>query len=157
MATHLSFQVEAFSAVQPELLPLFPRHWEELALDKEEVPLDPDWARYAQMEATGAISMVTARENGRLVGYCIMLLGPGLHYRTCYDAKMDIFWIAPEQRGHAMPGLRLFRAVEKELRRRGVQRVYLGSKLHKDVGRLFVALGYHPVETWYSKMLSEDG
>ena len=65
---------------------------------------------------------------------------------------MDVFWLAPEIRGR-MGGLRLFRAVEKELRRRGVQRIYVGSKLHKDVGRLFLALGYHPIETWFSKML----
>lgn len=153
MATHLSFQVEAFSAVWPELQPLLPRHWEELALDKESVPLDPNWPRYAEIEKAGAISMVTVRENGCLVGYCIMVLSPGLHYRTCYEARMDVFWLAPEVRNQAMPGVRLFRAVEKELKRRGVQRVYVGSKLHRDVGRLFERLGYHPIETWYSKML----
>lgn len=152
MATHLSFQVEAFSDVWLELQPLLPRHWEELALDKESVPLDPNWERYAELEKAGAISMVTGRENGKLVGYSIMFLTPGLHYKTCYEARMDVFWLAPEIRGR-MGGLRLFRAVERELKRRGVQRVYVGSKLHKDVGRLFTALGYHPVETWFSKML----
>ena len=156
MATHLSFQVERFADVLPEVKPLLPRHWEELALDKDAVPLDPNWQRYAELDAVGAISLVTARENGRLVGYCYMILSPGLHYRTCYEARMDIFWLDPSVRGQAMPGVRLFKAVEKELRRRGVQRVYMGSKLHKDVGRLFERLGYRPIETWYSKMLTEN-
>jgi GNAT superfamily N-acetyltransferase len=149
---HLSFQVEAFSEVIKEGEDLFHRHWEELALDKDEVPLAPNWGRYAELEAAGALSAVTARQNGKLVGYSFMFLFPGLHYKTCFEARMDIFWLAPEVRGR-MGGVRLFRAVEKELRRRGVQRVYVGSKLHQDVGRLFLALGYHPIETWYSKML----
>jgi GNAT superfamily N-acetyltransferase len=156
MSEHLSFQVEPFSAIFDEVQPLIFRHWEDLALNKDKVPLLPNWARYRQLEGDGALSIVTARNNGRLVGYSAMILSPGLHYSSCYEARMDIFWLSPEVRGR-MGGVRLFRAVEKELQRRGVQRVYVGSKLHKDVGRLFTALGYHPIETWYSKMLGEPG
>jgi N-acetylglutamate synthase-like GNAT family acetyltransferase len=47
----------------------------------------------------------------------------------------------------------LFHAVERELRRRGVKRVYAGSKLHKDSSALFTALGYTPIERWFSKLL----
>lgn len=154
MATHLSCQVEQWSDVLPEMQALFPRHWEELALDKESVPLAPNYVRYSDLEAAGCLSTVTVRENGVLRGYAVMLVTPGLHYRTCLEARMDMFWIMPEVRGR-IGALRLFRAVERELRRRGVRRVYLGSKLHKDVGRLYTALGYHPVECWYSKMLED--
>lgn len=155
MTTHLSFQVEAWSDALPEMRLLFLRHWEELALDQESVPLDPNYKRYGELEASGALSCVTVRENGRLVGYAVMFVTPGLHYCSCLEARMDMFWIMPEVRGR-MGGKRLFRAVEKELRRRGVQRVYVGSKLHRDVGRLFTALGYRPIETWYSKMLGGE-
>jgi GNAT superfamily N-acetyltransferase len=149
---HLSLAVEQFSQVIEEAKPLLFRHWEEIALDKERVPLDPDWQRYAQLEAMGALSVVTMRERGRLVGYSCMVVQPGLHYRSCLEARMDIFWLAPECRGR-MGGVRLFRAVEKELQRRGVKRIYAGSKLHKDVSRLFEALGYTPIERWFSKWI----
>lgn len=155
MTTHLSFQVEAWSNALPEMRLLFPQHWEELALDKESVPLAPDYRRYAALEATGSLSTITVRENGRLRGYAVMVVTPGLHYRTCLEARMDMFWLTPEVRGR-MGGKRLFKAVEHELTRRGVRRVYVGSKLHRDVGRLFTALGYHPIETWYSKMLGPE-
>lgn len=150
--TPLSCQVEPFSEIVREVKPLLQRHWEELALDKEEVPLDPDWPRYARLEASGQLSVVTVRENGRLVGYSWMVIGPSLHYRSTLEAVMDIFWLAPEVRGR-MGGRRLFRAVERELRRRGVKRVYAGSKLHKDSSALFIALGYTPIERWFSKLL----
>ncbi len=153
---HLSFQVESLMAeggIFHEVQPLVHRHWEDLALNRDKVPLLPNWSRYRQLEGEGALSIVTARRNGKLVGYSCMILSPGLHYSTCFEARMDLFWLAPEVRNQAMPGIRLFRAVEKELKRRGVQRVYVGSKLHKDVGRLFERLGYTPIETWYSRML----
>lgn len=151
---HLSAQVEPFSAALPEMLPMLPLHWEELALDKDQVPLAPRWDAYARMESEGQLLLVTLREHGQLVGYSWTFIAPHLHYGTTLTATMDIFWIRPESRGR-MGGRRLFRAVEAELRRRGVKRWMVGSKLHKDSSRLFEALGFRPVEVWLSKMLEE--
>jgi GNAT superfamily N-acetyltransferase len=151
---HLVTCVERFSDVIEEAKPLLARHWEEVALNKDTVPLDPDWARYAAVEALGQLSVVTVRAAGRMIGYCCMVVQPGLHYRSCLEARMDIFWIAPEYRGR-MGGVRLFRAVEAELKRRGVKRMYVGSKLHKDSSRLFEALKYKEIERWYSKTLGD--
>jgi GNAT superfamily N-acetyltransferase len=154
MTQHLSVQVEPWSEVIEEIKPFLPQHWAELALNKDSVPLDPNWACYAELDKRDVISVVTVRERERLVGYSIMFVAPGLHYQSCLDARMDIFWLAPEVRGR-WGGVRLFKAVEKELRRRGVKRVYVGSKLHKDSSRLFLALGYEPIEQWFSKMLED--
>jgi GNAT superfamily N-acetyltransferase len=149
---HLSVQVEAYGDMLEEAKPLYQRHWEELALDQDAVKLAPDWERYAALDAAGALSIVTVRARGRLVGYSFMVVQRGLHYATTLEARMDMFWIAPEHRGR-MGGVRLFREVERELVRRGVRRVYAGSKLHRDASRLFLALGYKPIEQWFSKML----
>ena len=149
---HLSLAVEPWAPFREEAAALLPRHWEELALNKDKVPLAPDWQRYANLDAMGAISLVTMRERGKLVGYSIMVVQAGLHYTTCLEARMDIFWIAPEVRGR-MGGLRLFRAHERELQRRGVKRMYVGSKIHKDSSRLFQALKYTEVERWWSKWI----
>lgn len=134
---------------------MLPRHWEELALDKESIWLAPDWERYARLEAEGALSIVTVRECGKLVGYSWMVVHRGLHYRDCLEATMDIYWIAPEVRGR-FGGRRLFHAVEAELKRRGVKRVHVGSKLHRDSSRLFRALDYAPTEIWFSKLLNGE-
>ena len=149
---HLTAQAEAYAAVLPEMRAHYPAHWRELALDQESIALDMDYARYAQLDAAGALSVVTLRCKGALVGYCIMLVMPGLHYRSTPEARMDIYYVAPDYRGR-MGGVRLFRAVEKELKRRGIKRIYVGSKLHRDSSRLFVALGYRPIETWFSKLV----
>lgn len=150
---HLTASVEAFSAALPDMLPLLPLHWEELALDKDAVPLDPRWDVYARLDAAGELMLVTLRERGALIGYCWTIIAPSLHYGSTLTATVDIFWIKPDYRGRH-GGKRLFRAVEAELRRRGVKRWVASSKLHRDSGRLFTAIGFAPFETLYSKMLA---
>jgi N-acetylglutamate synthase-like GNAT family acetyltransferase len=51
--------------------------------------------------------------------------------------------------------VRLFRAVEKELRRRGVQRWFAGSKVHADASALFERLDFKRVEVYYSKWIGD--
>jgi len=95
---------------------------------------------------------VTVREDGKLCGYFVGFVAPGLHYKTCLTLTMDIFWIHPDHRG-AGAGFALFRTVEAEAKRRGVQRMLVGSKLHKDASWLFERLGYEEVERYYATWL----
>jgi GNAT superfamily N-acetyltransferase len=151
----LTAQVEPWSEFVHEAKPLFPLHWEELALNKDEVPLDPQYDVYDRKDACGEVMVMTLREAGKLAGYFIGFVGPGLHYKTCLTLTMDIFWIAPEHRGK-MGGNKLFKAVEVEARRRGVQRMFVGSKCHKDASFLFERLGYERVEVFYSSWLGGE-
>jgi GNAT superfamily N-acetyltransferase len=148
----LTTQVEPWSEFVVEVQPLFPQHWEELALNKDKVPLAPQYHVYAAREAAGELMVITLRDKGRLVGYFVGIVAPGLHYGTCLTLTMDIFWTHPDIRG-GFAGVKLFRAVEKEAKRRGVQRMFYGSKLHKDCGSLFRYLGLEPIETYYSKWI----
>lgn len=148
----LTAHVEPFPAFLEEVKPLLPGHWEELALNKDEVPLDPQYDEYLRRDAAGQILLVTLRTAGELVGYFVGFVAPGLHYRTCLTLTLDIFWLAPEHRGQ-MGGARLFKAVEVEARRRGIQRMVAGSKCHKDASFLFERLGYERIEVYYSKWL----
>lgn len=150
----LTAQIEPWPEFIREAQPLLPLHWQELALNKDAVPLDPQYDVYNARDAQGQVMVVTLRQAGVLVGYFIGFVAPGLHYRTCLTLTMDIFWTHPDVRG-GVAGLRLFRAVEKEARRRGVKRIFHGSKLHKDSSRLFAAMGYEPVEVYHSKWLGD--
>lgn len=146
--------IESFAERLPELKPLFPRHWEELALNKDKVPLDPQYDIYLKRESLGELLLITVRQSGALVGYFIGFIAPGLHYKTCLTCTMDIFYVWPEARGSGA-GFQLFKAVETECKRRGVQRMFVGSKLHKDASWLFERLGYTEVERYYSAWLGD--
>lgn len=149
----ITAQVESLTERLPEMMPLFPAHWEELALNKDKVPLDPQYPIYLARDARGEVLFVTLREAGVLVGYFVGFVAPGLHYQTCLTLTMDIFWTHHDIRG-GTAGLRLLRTVMAEAKRRGVQRVFFGSKLHKDASRLFAAMGLEPVETYYTKWIA---
>jgi hypothetical protein len=51
--------------------------------------------------------------------------------------------------------MELFKFTEKELRRRGVDRWFVGSKVHLDASWMFERLGFERVEIFYSKMLGD--
>lgn len=150
----LTVCVESFTDGIEELKVLLPMHWEELALNRDKVPLSPNWEEYKERDANGSIIYVTLRNKGYLVGYFVGFIAPGMHYTTCLTCIMDIFYIHPDVRGQ-FGGVKLFRFVEKELKRRGVQRMVVGSKNHKDASCLFDFLGYTMIETFYSVWLGE--
>lgn len=150
----MTFCVESLTQSLEAMKPLFPLHWQELALNQDKVPLDPQYDVYLARDKLGEVLFVAGRDAGELIAYFVGFVARGLHYKTCLTLTMDIFWVLPEYRGRSA-GIRLFKTVEAEARRRGVQRVFMGSKLHKDSGWLFERIGYSPVETYYSKWLGE--
>lgn len=148
----ITASVESFTACIPELKAIIGLHWEKLALDKDKVPLDPQWNKYIVQESVGELSFIALRDRGKLVGYWITFISPGLHYKTCLTAIMDIWNVLPDYE-RAGPILTLSRAMQAELKRRGVHRSLVGEKLHKPCGKLYKALGYKPVEMTYAKWM----
>lgn len=151
----LTAQPEPFEPFLEEVKPVLPIHWEELALDREHVPLDPQYDVYLARDRRGEVMSIALREDGALVGYFVGFIAPGLHYKTCLTLTMDIFYVLPEHRGSG-GGFVLFKAVEREARRRGIQRMFVGSKLHKDASWLFDRLGYKEVERYYEKTFFDE-
>lgn len=157
----ITFQKEPFSALFDELSDVIYPHWEEVALDKEVIPLNPDWEKYFRLEREGALHVLTVRDDGKLVGYYYGLIAGHLHYAQSLTAHTDIFYLAPEYRlGYT--AVRLFSEAEKMLRRLGVQKWYIGHKVHSTVhGRkktldmepLFTRLGFKFIEKHYAKLL----
>ncbi len=154
----LSAQIEPYGNALPELLPLYPDHWREVALDIErpEAALAPRFELYASRETAGEIVLATLREGGRCVGYFLCFVAPGLHYGRCLTAQMDVVYVHPRVRGRH-GGLRLIRCMRRELVRRGVKRWFVGEKIGKSsgLGRIYELAGFRPVETYYSMWIGD--
>lgn len=150
----ITAHVESFEQNLEYLKPLLPIHYKELALDQDKVPLSPQFDKYVAAEQRGELIFVTLRKAGQMVGYFIGFIAPGLHYSTCLTCNMDIFYVLPDHRGSGT-GFQLFKFVEQQLKKRGVQRMFVGSKMHKDASWLFEKLNYTPVETYYSAWLGD--
>ncbi|MDM1720530.1 GNAT family N-acetyltransferase [Acinetobacter towneri] len=150
----ITAHIESFEENLEYLKPLLPIHYKELALNQDKVPLSPQFDKYVATEKQGGLIFVTLRNAGQMVGYFIGFIAPGLHYSTCLTCQMDIFYVLPEHRGSGA-GFQLFKFVEQQLKKRGVQRMFVGSKMHKDASWLFEKLNYTPVETYYSAWLGD--
>jgi GNAT superfamily N-acetyltransferase len=131
---------------------LFQRHWEEVALDKDVVPLDPQWDLYAELDRMGRLLITTVRLDGALIGYCSHFIAPNLHYKSLVVADNDIFWLASEHRNSRI-GIKLLRTAEQYAREAGCNKILMKEKIHVSLGRLFQFLGYREIERLHAKTL----
>ena len=146
----LTYRREKLSDIKEEVLPLLEKHWEEIALEKEIVKLDPDWDAYEFMDSHGLLVCVCARHSGVLIGYTVYFISRNIHYKELLCAENDLFFLDPEFR-KGMAGVNLFRAAEVVLKGLGVNRISNKVKLHHDVGKIFERMGYQPIERVYVK------
>jgi len=150
----LTYQVEAFSAVLAEMQPLWHAHWQEVAMNQDTIPLNPDLDAYRALEAAGVLHVLTVRDQGRVVGYHVAVIRPHLHYQQSLSAMTDLYYLHPDYRkGRA--GVRLFQAFEASCKALGVEKLFTGTKLHLDLGRLFERLGWVETERLYTKYLGD--
>lgn len=154
----LAFAWERFPGIARELLPLFKRHWQEIAVNKKRVPLDPNFKLFCDYDLVGVLRVLTVRAQGKLIGYVFVMVGPHLHYASTTWCHVDMFYLEPEHR-RGRTGIRMFNEVELHARDAGAAVIYATEKLHfknrrgKPVGRLFRYLGYRPTERVYSKTI----
>lgn len=125
----------------------------ELARDRDKITLGCDEAKYQQGEAVGCLHIVTARAEGKMVGYHYGMLMHHLHYKDaglmCYT---DVYFLKPEyRRGGA--GARFLAAIINSLRKIGVVKFYISTKVHQDHGQLFEALGMECSDRVFTKIL----
>lgn len=150
----VQFAIETIDQVLDDMAWLWDIHWQEIALDRAKVPLNPDVDTFRALEDAGLLLIVTAREGEKMVGYHVSIVRPHLHYKQSLTAYADMYFIHPDYR-QGMTGVRLFKYLEERLRERGVERIYQGTKVHKDMGRLFERLDYKETERLYVKWIGD--
>jgi GNAT superfamily N-acetyltransferase len=144
------YGLERIEDVLEEIRPLLATHWEEIAHYRD-LPLDPDWDKYRATEERGALRIFTARIEGRMVGYLIYIVTPGLHYRSTLQATQDIYFVVPEHRGGL--GRRLLRFADACLKEEGVQVIYQHVKAAHNFGPMLERQGYVLIDLIYGKRL----
>jgi len=111
-----------------ELLPLLRAHYLEIA-HYQDIELDPDWDAYAVVQQNNALRVFTARQDGKLVGYCAFFLRKNMHYRKSLQAVNDVIFISKDRRGF---GSAFIDWCDEQLKAEGVQVVYHHIKFAHD-------------------------
>lgn len=150
----ITYQQEFFSNIpRSEYQELIKTHWKEVALNKDKVPLDPDYDRYLSLEEANAFKVFTVRDDGKLVGYFAVFVFPHMHYKTTVFAQNDVIYIDPSYR-QGFRAIRLIKFAEECLIEDGVDVLQINTKVSKDFGPLLERLGFNLTDKVYGKYLN---
>lgn len=148
----MKYQQERLDSVQEECQPLINKHWEEIAINQDNIKLNPDWDTYYKLESLGMIKIYTARVDGKLVGYFTIVVTKGLHYVDHLFGATDMIYISPEYRkGRA--GYGLIKFAEQELKKSGVSVLVINTKDHAPFDKLLQSMDYSLAERLYQKFI----
>jgi GNAT superfamily N-acetyltransferase len=150
----ITYQQESLATCANDAKDLLYSHWEEIAVNKDVIKLNPDWDAYYNLEEVGILKIFTARSDGVLVGYFVVLCRTHIHYKDHIFAANDILYLHKDYR-KGLTGAKLMKFAEKCLQEDGVSVLVVNTKRHKPFDSLLEWLGYKHVENVYSKLLRE--
>lgn len=150
----ITYQQESLATCKGDAQDLLQQHWEEIALNKDFIRLNPDWEAYYNLEETGSLKIFTAREDSKLIGYFVVLCRKHLHYVDHVFAFNDILYLQKDYR-KGLVGAKLMKFAEKCLKDDGISVMIVNTKRHKPFDTLLEWLGYKHIENIYSKTLGD--
>ena len=148
----MEFSLENLARVRREAEPLLKQHYDEIALNKDIIKLNPDWEGYARLDAVNALRIYTARKDDKLVGYFVVIVSKSLHYRDHLFANNDIIFLTkPARRGLA--GMKLIKYAIKSLAAEGITKLHINTKAHQPFDAILERLNFEEIERVYSLVL----
>ena len=148
----MDFALENLAKIRREIEPLLEEHWKEIALNKEIIKLNPDWRAYAELDRINALRIYTARKEGKLMGYFVILVSRSLHYKDHLFANNDIVFLRKSAR-RGLTGLKLVKFAVESLQAEGVTKLHVNTKTHQPFDPIMERLGFEEIETVFSKVL----
>ena len=151
----MDYQQEFLDQVESDALVLIDLHYEEIALNQDNIKLNPDWDAYRSFEDQGKLKVFTARDNGTLVGYFVVVVGVNMHYKDHIFACNDIIYLHKDYR-KGFAGIKLINFAKKCLTDDGVSVLTINTKVHQPFDRVLERLGFKLIERVYSSYLQGD-
>lgn len=133
--------------------PLLREHWEEIARNKEVMVLKPNVPVYRALQDSGALIGLGAFDGDRMVGYCVSIITPHLHYADLIYTSNDVIFISATHRGGSA-GIRLMRETERLAAERGSQLMLWHAKPGTALVEILPRMGGYAVQdVIYSRQL----
>jgi len=146
----VKYQQEFLSHAEAEVTPLAELEWEESGHPTE--PLVIDWDTYFKLEEAGLLKFFTARADGKLVGYFVVVITSPLTTKGELVASYEAVYVDKGYR-KSMVARRLFKFVEECIREDGIYRVIASSSVKNPIGKFLNRMGYSEIETKYEKVI----
>jgi len=143
------FQREQAQDCFQEAIPLIVEHGRELKYF-DELKIEPEFARYEQLESLGLLRTYTARLDESLLGYAVFFFSPHLHFKRIIFANCDILYIHKNHRGF---GLRFIKWCVDQLKIDGANVVYFYVNRQFDYSPILKRIGFEHTDELYTKRI----
>ncbi|MEE8207874.1 MAG: GNAT family N-acetyltransferase [Nitrosomonadaceae bacterium] len=145
----MNFNIEAYSDLVDDLDKLYAIAVEEILVDcplKHEV----DHKQFIDMDEMGLLQIITAREDGELVGFHISTIANDIFYKGKKTAFVMLYFMKKENRGGGN-ALSMFEYADKVFKGSNIDRAFMSRKIHLNNEKLFDKLGFNQIESNYEK------
>lgn len=143
----VTYSVERWADYYRDCLDVWAAHYDEIAGDKDRMAMKPDLALFEQLDAQGALQIVTARRDEVLIGYVLIVVRPHPHYADVLCGFEDAYFLLPsERKGNGLgfrsqTGVQMISFALDQLKTRGVQKVFFHTKECRNVSAVLRRLG----------------
>lgn len=146
----ITFQEEKVKDIYSELLPILKAHAEELSPHKGRYHLDPPLEVLSFVEEKCHLFTITARDEGKLIGYCSFIKARSLHYAGVVNFEVDAFFLLKEYR-KGLTGYKLLKEAHEMCKREGATHIIQKCKVSADLSKLFERMGFTKIEYTFMK------
>lgn len=140
----ITYSRENLDRSKNEATELIAQHWDEVAHDQQDRLLDVDWESLEALERNGQLYILTARDDGRLIGYVAAILRPHFHSKGTMSAYVDAIFLSKAARKNNV-GIRLIQMANTALCELA-DFVYWHIKPERNFAPILRRLGYHFIE-----------
>lgn len=148
----MDYKQEILQTAFSDALELFKLHWDEVALNKDFIELNPNYEAYQACEQNESLKIFTAREDGQLVGYFAVIITRSLHYADHKFANNDVIFMHKDHR-KGSASIKLIKFAMECLKEDGVSMLMMNVKVHRPYDIILKRLKFDHVENVYSKRL----
>lgn len=133
---------------------LFEEHRLETAGYPDIMRVDPDVALYKEIETAGGLMIISAWDDGELVGYSVNVVHKHPHHKRTVVCANDMLFVTMSYRKKGI-GLKLIRGTKRYAQERGAQMVLWHARPESALAKLLSKTGSLAHEIVFSERLDE--
>jgi len=148
----MKYSVEKYPEIMEELIILLPELYVEVDTYPEKPKPNFNHDHFLMLDSTDELFVITAREEGKLVGIHCTYITADIYYKHINTAFVLFYFLKKENRGGGN-GTKMFSYAEKVMRLTDAERLFISRKIYIDNEKMFDKLGYSHIENNYTKFI----
>lgn len=143
---------EHIATIKEDISFLIQDNYDEVEIDTDKLKLMLDWDSYEKLQSVEMLHIYTARLQGIMVGYLVMVTTPSLHCLGEVMALSDVVYVAPKHRVGNV-GTSIIKYAESDLHRLGASTMHITTKAHAPFDKLLERQGFTFAEKVFQKYI----